>query len=81
MLLYFQSSHFQRCLGMASPVDTAGAEGSGEGDELIVWLNQNNLSKYEDAFKQDNFKLTEFMDYTDEDIKLSSNLSASFFPS
>lgn len=52
---------------MSQPLETA-AEGVGEDDELIVWLTKNNLSKYQESFAKDNFKLKEFGDYTDEDI-------------
>ena len=52
------------------PVDAGGTEGSGEDDEFAVWLTKNNLSKYQEQFTKDNFKLKEFEDYTDDDIKL-----------
>ena len=60
----------QGCLKMSQSVETGGVEGSGEDDELAVWLNKHNLTKYESKFREDNVKLTEFMEYTDQDIEL-----------
>ena len=55
-------------------VETSAAEGSGEadvdGNDIDVWLEENNLLEYQTQFKNDKWKSRkEFLDYTDDDIK------------